>query len=364
MFAGMANSKSSNGTIDRSESEYTESAIARIDTGRADCEIWTGAGDVVFAQKGVGMIFPGSRRTVAQKARPMYKQSRTNDLDFEQPCSKSRSLQNYRNRMNRQIAKGQRRYSDKQEQVRVEGLSFSSAEIQAALGDSVSAAIFDDEGVVLAQSTLDGVAATDFETQQLNEILSQPVVLKDWQVGEAIAQVWLTEHRNCAFPWPASRDLRNRNASPAGADLVGFRRHLNSYWLAFGEVKTSSENKYPPQVVTSRHGVVKQLETLRDDHLAKNQLFLYLAHRAQQSDWSEQFKQAARNFLQNKSAVVLFGVLVRDVVPNAQDLQGRMPHLAKGCPTETSIELLAFYLPSGTISTMAQQVNQQRNARR
>jgi hypothetical protein len=68
--------------------------------------------------------------------------------------------------------------------------------------------------------------------------------------------------------------------------------------------------------------------------------------------------------LQNKTDIALFGVLVRDVKPDAKDLEGQISKLAKGCPKETSVELLAFYLPLGMISTLAQQVNQSRSLRR
>jgi hypothetical protein len=262
--------------------------------------------------------------------------------------------------MSKKIAKGKSCYARQKGQVRAEGLTLTSAEMNAALRDRVSNILFDDEGRGKIQEALSGAATTEFAAEQLQEILAQPPTLNDWQVGEAIADAWLTDHCSCRFPWPSSRDLRNRNASPAGADLVGFHLQKLTYRFAFGEVKTSFEAKYPPQVVTSRHGVTKQLETLRDDQVTKHQLFIYLAHRAPQTDWYVPFQQAATRYLQSNTDVSLFGVLVRDVAPNVKDVEGRIAQLAKECPNETSIELLAFYLPLGTIRTLAQNVNQLR----
>ncbi len=264
--------------------------------------------------------------------------------------------------MNGKIAKGRRCYAEQQQQIRAEGLTLTPLEVESSLRHQISRILFDDAGKERISQTLNGIATTEFEAEQLREILDQPPVLNDWQVGEALADAWLSEHRACRFPWPSSRDLRNRNASPAGADLVGFHLQKGAYRLAFGEIKTSTETRYPPQVVTSRHGVVRQLETLRDDRATKHQLFIYLAHRASQSDWYAPFQQAAKRYLQNEADVALFGILVRDVSPNINDLQKRVAKLAKGCPKETSIELLAFYLPLGTIPTLVQRVNQLRNA--
>ena len=264
--------------------------------------------------------------------------------------------------MNGKVAKGNRCYAKQQEQVRAEGLTLADSELKSALRDRVSRILFDDVGRDRISLALDEVATTEFEAEHLREILDQPTVLNDWQVGEALADAWLTDHRSCKFPWPSSRDLRNRNASPAGADLVGLQLQKGSCRLAFGEVKTSFEAKYPPQVVTSRHGVIRQLETLRDDRVTKHQLFIYLAHRAPQTDWHEPFQQAAKRYLQSEADIILFGVLVRDVSPDVRDLQGRIAKLTEGCPKETSVELLAFYLPPGTIPTLAQRINQLRNA--
>jgi hypothetical protein len=192
--------------------------------------------------------------------------------------------------MGRKIAKGKRCYTQQREQVKAEGLAFTEPEMKAALRHHVGSILFDDVGQADIAQALNEVTTTEFEVAQLREILNQPPALKDWQVGEALAEAWLTDHRACDFPWPSSRDLRNRNASPTGADLVGFQLQNGSCRLAFGEVKTSGEAQYPPQVVTKPNGLVEQLETLRDNPAAKDQLFLYLAYHARQTNWNSRFQ--------------------------------------------------------------------------
>ena len=148
--------------------------------------------------------------------------------------------------------------------------------------------------------------------------------------------------------------MRNPNASPAGADLVGFHKQGATRRFAFGEVKTSEEEKWPPQVVIGRHGLAKQLEVLRDSDQTKHHLVIkYLGHRAKNSSWEIGYKESVVRYFKDSSDVSLFGFLIRDVAPNSADLLSRAKALAKGCPKETSIELSAVYLPPKSICSLA-----------
>ena len=79
-------------------------------------------------------------------------------------------------------------------------------------------------------------------------------------------------------------------------------------------------------------------------------LLRYLGHRVQAASWRPRFEAASRRYLQNKSDVYLYGVLIRDVPPNANDLRVRVHALGMDRPNETRIELLAIYLPEGCIN--------------
>lgn len=236
--------------------------------------------------------------------------------------------------------------------VRARGLSYTDAELDEALSGDVADVVYDTSGTTGALDLLASVATTDFEAGELRKILEEQTVPEDWRVGEALAQVFLTQHRKCEFPWPASRDLRNPVSSPAGTDLVGFSEMAASVKFAFGEVKTSGQAQWPPSLMYGRHGLKKQMEELRDSFEVRDALFRYLVLHATGATWEEKFKTAATAYVKSKTNVVLFGVLIRDVVPSADDLKARAAALADSCPADMTIELYGFYMPADSIPTL------------
>ena len=134
------------------------------------------------------------------------------------------------------------------------GVRWSNDELNAAMTDRVAAVLFDDEGKANIEEILAGLAETDFAQDGLRRVLEDPDEVEDWRVGEAIAETFLTDHRSCYFPWPDGRDERKGGSSLPGADLVGFGTDDNGDCLAFGEVKTSGESRYPPGAMYGRTG--------------------------------------------------------------------------------------------------------------
>jgi len=251
--------------------------------------------------------------------------------------------------------------------VTARGASYTDADLDAALAGPVSEILWDDAGKADLGRILAALATTEFAAEGVTRALSAQAVPPNWRVGEALAEAFLVEHRGCDFPWPSGRDLKNPDASPAGTDLVGFHRTgqvANGYRFAFGEVKTSGQESWPPSVMEGRHGLAKQLEDLRDSTQVKDALLLYLGHHAQGKGWFPQYQSAATRYLSDPSDVSLFGVLVRDVVPKPEDLSGRAGGLAKGCPAATAIELRAVYLPRQSIDSLAKRATQARAAAR
>jgi hypothetical protein len=241
--------------------------------------------------------------------------------------------------------------------VTARGAAYTGAELDAALSGSVSGILWDDAGTADLEAILTSVTTTDFSNQSLSRVLSNRAMPENWRVGEALAEAFLTEHRACEFPWPSGRDLKNPNASPAGTDLVGLQNTNaaeNTYRFAFGEVKTSEQEKWPPGVMDGRHGMKKQLEDLRDSTDVKDSLVRYLGHHANGTDWFIHYRSAAARYLSDPSDVSLFGILVRDVEPRREDLAHRAGDLAAGCPAATTIELRAMYLPRGSINSLVQ----------
>jgi len=225
------------------------------------------------------------------------------------------------------------------------GATMTDPELETALGTDVAAILRDDAGRVDIATTLAAVADTAFANEGLRRVLAVTSEPEGWRVGEALAESFLVEHRSCEFPWPTGRDLRNPNASPAGTDLVGFQKTnagTENYRLAFGEVKTSYDSSVPPSVVTGRHGLIAQLEELRDSTVLKDNLLRYLAIHAPNQPWTPRFHSAARCYLNKSTDISLFGILVRDTVPDSRDLSARADRLANGCPPKRPSNFVRF----------------------
>ena len=241
--------------------------------------------------------------------------------------------------------------------VKARGAVYTEADLDNVLRGSMSHILWDDVGTADLETILSSFVTTDFSEKSIKRILSNSPTPKNWRVGEGLAEAFLVEHRACEFPWPSGRDLKNQNASPAGTDLVGFQKTSaseNIHRFAFGEVKTSSQNEYPPGVMHGRNGLKKQLEALRDSTEVKDSLVKYLGFHASNSSWSQIFQSATTRYLANPCDVSLFGMLVRDVEPKKEDLESRARDLSIGCPPETIIELRAMYLPKDKINSLSE----------
>jgi len=230
------------------------------------------------------------------------------------------------------------------------GIKWSSEELNSALKGRIATVFFDDEGSTIVDEIMSDISETQFEFHQLRRHLTDSERIENWRVGEVIADVWLTDHRHCYFPWPAQRDIRKSGSSLPGADLVGLHTDRQGDQLVFGEVKTSSSAKYPPTVMDGHTGLRKQIVDLRDNDLKRDQLLVYLSHRANGSNWIKRFQRAATRYLSNKSDVQLFAFLVRDVSPNQSDATMFVNRLGQDCPESMKIELVVLYLPAGRVN--------------
>lgn len=236
------------------------------------------------------------------------------------------------------------------------GLKWISEELDQALQGPVAALILDNAGKTDIRSVLANVVETNWEREKLDVILNGPTRVESWRVGEAIAEIYLIDHRACQFPWPHGRDARKQGSSLPGADLVGLSRDDQGACLVFGEVKTSSDKQYPPSLMYGDGGLKQQLEDLLHSSAIRDTLFTYLAHRATNAEWQPLFQSAAQRYLKNKEDIHIYGILIRDVSPNVMDLQARVLSLARVCNNRTRVELLALYLPSGRITELGRTV--------
>lgn len=241
------------------------------------------------------------------------------------------------------------------------GLVWTEEELCEGIDGRVKEVLFDDDGKAQIEDIFSGQDDTGFVQDALRQVLNDPGYIEDWRVGEAIAEAYLVAHRDCIFPWPVIRDVRKSGSSLPGADLVGLGTDAGGYCLAFGETKTSGQAKYPPSVMYGPKGLKRQLEDLRDNKRIRTDLFRYLAFRSIEASWKQHFEAAGERYLKNSSDVMLFGMLVRDVPPNGDDLRARVHKLSENCPNGTRIELIAIYLPDGCIDGLGKAALAKRN---
>jgi hypothetical protein len=240
-------------------------------------------------------------------------------------------------------------YETQDRQVCWQGIGMAEGNaFDSFLTTDVASRLYDEEGVKEFEAHLRGLASTGFANNSLGEILAAEIPEeRDWAVGEAMAEAYLTHKHDIAWPWNMKRDKRTPKASLPGADLVGFEINGADVRLVLGEAKSSSEKKYPPQVMSGRYGHMgHQLDNLANNLGLIYQLFYWLLPRCKGNKHEKLFNAAISLYLNSgNKAVALFGILIRDTEPNELDLQARGRALADMLQAPTTCQLIALHLP-------------------
>lgn len=242
------------------------------------------------------------------------------------------------------------KYIDTEGIIRWYGVLFEkNQEYSNFIQQDVTARLFDQEAKTDFEITLRGVVSTGFEQDSLNALLSAKEEVEEsrnWAIGEALAEAWLTKKYSVIWPWNLQRDKRNPKANLQGADLIGFIKVNNEMCLLIGEVKTSSDTNTPPNVMYGQTGMIHQLEELAKNLSLISTLLSWLHARCKNTSYENHFKSAVKLFLSSgNKAVALFGILIRDTSPNKKDLEPRAKSLSKEVNEPTYCELNALYLP-------------------
>ncbi|MCG8337175.1 MAG: hypothetical protein MJE63_21965 [Proteobacteria bacterium] len=239
-------------------------------------------------------------------------------------------------------------YESENKSVCCRGITFNSGDSFATfLTDEVSQRLEDTEEKLAFESHLTGLVGTGFAKENLQEILESDITEeRNWAAGEALAEAWLEYVHKITWPWNMERDKRTPKASLPGADLVGFQECDKEIRLVLGEVKSSSQEKYPPNVMTGKSGMEHQIDKLATDLSIVARLLRWLFPRCKGNQFEASFNSAVQLFLESgNKAVSLFGVLIRDTEPNELDLKNRGQTLKKCIQSPTSCDLLSLYLP-------------------
>lgn len=239
-------------------------------------------------------------------------------------------------------------YQTVDKQVTWQGISLSEGKaFEAFLTTEVSARLNDETEAEEFEAHLRSLATTGFARENLSKILEAEVSeSRDWAVGEAMAEAYLTRQHSVVWPWNMERDKRTPKASLPGADLIGFEISGEDVRLALGEVKTSTDPNSPPGVMNGRSGMAHQIDNLATDLSLMCQLLKWLRPRCLKNEYEAYFNEAAKKlFSSGNKAVALFGVLIRDTEPQELDLRSRGQTLAKMLFHPSTCQLIAMYLP-------------------
>jgi len=206
----------------------------------------------------------------------------------------------------------------------------------------------DESGQREIENHLRGLASTGFERENLEKLLNaRPTEEKDWAIGEAFAEAILEKENNAKFPWNQRRDLRNENSILSGADLIGLIDDNGQAKLLIGEVKTSQEKKYPPQVMYGAKGMIEQLKAYHLNYTREMTLVSWLLVRCKNTPFENKFNEAIKFFITNgNSGLYLVGILIRiSVDVDELDLKNRAETLDETLDGQNRGELQAYYLP-------------------
>ncbi|MBK6733138.1 MAG: hypothetical protein IPG61_03465 [bacterium] len=212
----------------------------------------------------------------------------------------------------------------------------------------VRARVEDDESRDPFAAELRGMATTGMQTGFVERLLRAVPNEKSWAVGEALAECVLADDdtREICWPWNLVRDRRTPRASLPGADLVGFCKEGESVLLLFGEVKTSSDARTPPNVMNGSGGMAWQLEEEATRLDIQHALLKWLRTRCEAPEHRELYRAAVGRYVQSVGKeILLVGILLRDTEPNEMDLAARAKALAAKLGIPTRIEITAWYLP-------------------
>ncbi|MBK7885756.1 MAG: hypothetical protein IPJ86_00135 [Bacteroidetes bacterium] len=198
-------------------------------------------------------------------------------------------------------------------------------------------------------------AETGFEANEglladIEALEDNTILVQNFRIGEAYAEVILEQEFSCRFYWNELRDARNPKGNKTGADLVGFIEVDGQVLFLFGEVKTSSETaNRPPQVMTGAKGIESQLRDLYSNRQKRLILISYLKNKMRLFPADHQFKvdfnSGFRAYYSNPADFHLIGILIRDIEPDERDLSLSYGRLRSGILEPIGHKLLALYLP-------------------
>jgi hypothetical protein len=237
--------------------------------------------------------------------------------------------------------------------VRAEGYAWRDANsCREYFGKRVAGRLKEGNGSEFLRKYLDKMPDTGFSLTHLRIEAAQDKPARDWEIGEAFAESMLEDYFDCLFPWPTSRDQREKDGHATGPDLPGYNQHTKgNARFAFGEVKSSSQEKSPPFVVSGVDGkagketMVGQLRRLLTEASRRQILIAWLGFRETRDETGKsRFDQALKRYGESNECLVA-GCLVCGKRPEGEADLAEAHAALESHVAERELWLFAFYLP-------------------
>lgn len=229
------------------------------------------------------------------------------------------------------------------------GTCLDEIELKKILPTKIKDLIEDTEGTNELIHSFDYLVKTGFEKEVLVDIFRSNIDATSWKTGEALAECYLKENKDCSFYYKSCRDAKNSKSNLTGADLVGFTKIGTEELFLFGEVKTSTDTRCPPQVLYGRSGMIKQLENIMKKKSVRGELIRWVGFKTislpETSEFKIKYVTALKSYIHNHDKIKVFGILVRDTAPNSNDLSNRYQTLKTELQNGMHLELIALYMP-------------------
>jgi len=234
-------------------------------------------------------------------------------------------------------------YTLTEDNIKVEGYSISEDDCRSYFVERVSSKVAEFDGVDQLKAYITDMARTGFDIDGLLSQIKELPQLKDWEAGEAFAECVLEDKHEVMFPWETGWDKRVENASLPGPDIIGFQSKKEPCF-AFGEIKSSSEQRVPPKNVNVNSDCLReQIKHLRHMPSARSHLLKWLLLHVKETDWEPVFKEALQRYSEKR--YWLTGMLVSGGRTSTEkDLTSICADIGHSLD-EGEVTLFAYYLP-------------------
>lgn len=255
------------------------------------------------------------------------------------------------------VPKGKDEYTISGGNIVAFGISHSREEMQHIVCTDVFDKLYD---VKENEDLVNSLQDTGFDKVVIMEKIFPWEPKADWEIGEAYAQSYAESNLSAVIPWGINRDIKKPGSSLPGADIIGIYKISTGSYFLFGEIKTSSENSYPPHVMYGDHGLKNQLEDLCKKKEITSQLVRYLGYRLKGNELWKDYQEAFKRYLSsNEEEVHILGILIRDVVPSEDDLKARAKSLERFTVGSRTIELVGIYVPENEIPDFPKMIQEE-----